>query len=191
MANNRLLMDALMGYADSGKLVAFYKWEEGDSLLVGYVKEIGISEVTFSEIDSRGQPDGETTVPFDSLYRLDEAPAYMERLRLFSTISPPSEKVHSATTQSPKVIARRLREATSTGECVSLQLKGSSRQDFQILRADGGWFEVDEYADNPLCPMTRTQLCLGQIQEMRWRGYAEKMVTALWQKRDESSLTTR
>ena len=132
-----MLIEKLQQYRDAKQMVAFSKWADGKGLLIGYVLEVTDSEVRFAEIDQLGQPDGEIELQLKSIYRLGDSPDYIERLKLFGQITPPITKSKGQVTKSKKGIAKRLKKAEISGECVSLMLPADLWTEFPRLAVRG------------------------------------------------------
>jgi len=168
-------------------MVSVCQWADGEGIVVGYVEEVTPTDARFSLIDPQGQPDKELVLPIVSIYRLEKIPAYIDRLLLFAKLSPPIPDAKGQATASPKVIAKRLREAASTGECVSITLLGDPRNDCRVLRIERDNIEIEEYHDNPLISANVRLVRLNQIARVRWRASGELAVTALWRQQRISS----
>jgi hypothetical protein len=161
-------------------VVCFYKWQDGDGLLVGRVQWVTTEDVSFALVDHTGDADSEVVVPLSSIYRITDSPDYVERLRLFAQLNPPIEKANGQITRSQKLIRSRLRTAALTGECVDLTLLSEESRECKVLRVDPKWCEVELYADDPLLPFDVVLTRYDQIVRMRWRSSVELSVTALW-----------
>ena len=175
-----MIFETLLQYKNANQPIAYCQWEDGDGLDVGYVQELSKSEVSFSTINPEGQSDGARTLPLKSVYRLESIPDYMDRLKLFSLLEPPLSESKGEYTRSPKVIAKRLRKAAETGECVSLTLNVEARDDFRVVRVDKDFCELEEYGDHPLKLRSSLVARISQIEKMTWRRKAEDCVTRVW-----------
>ena len=183
-----MIYETLQHYKAANQPIAYYQWEDGDGLGVGYVQDLTESEVSFSTIDPEGQSSGTWTLPLKSVYRLELIPDYMERLKLFGQLEPPFSESKGEFSRSPKVIAKRLREAAGTGECVSLTLKVATRDDFRVINVDKDFCELEEYGDHPLKLRSSLVARISQIEKMTWRSKAQDCVTRVWNAHRKSAI---
>jgi hypothetical protein len=179
-----MLFETLQRYQKTGQPVAFCSYADGGGILVGTVVELTDNEVKFSLISPLGKADEEQVLTFDRIFRLEDIPDYMERLRLFGQISQEIPDSKGQSTRSPIVIRKRLKEAGKTGECVRLQLLDDPSQDYRVMRVDKDFCELDEYGDNPLRVTTNRLVRYNQIESMKWRSSGELVVTELWKRTD-------
>jgi hypothetical protein len=175
-----VLVKKLTQCRDKKQLIGFSKWKDGDGLLFGRVLEVDQKVVRFALLNPDGSSDDEVTVRVAELLRLEERPAYAERLRLFASYRPPVGQRAGQTARSRATIARHLREALKTRECVSLKLLGDPRQDCRVLGCDGGRVEYEEFGDDPFVVSSTRIVHIGQVEELRWRSTGELAVTRAW-----------
>jgi hypothetical protein len=177
-----MLTEKLLKYQADQQLVCLYRWKEGDSFLVGRISEVTAVSVVLALIDDFGKPEPERdiVIPFTSIYRVEENPAYIERLQLLAGIETPLNKSKGQVTQSSKAIYKRLKEAALTDECVTLTLLSDSPADFRVLRTDRDWCELQQFWDNPTVPTNVALVRYDQISKMQWRSSSLRAVTALW-----------
>lgn len=178
-----MLYQKLLELKESGELVAFVKWADGDGMLVGIVRNVTPEEVAFDLIDPLGHVhDENSVVPMESIYELRDSPAYFRRLKMFGTLSKPDVKTKGSITKSQKEIARRLRVAVNTQECVGIRTRGDYEQDSRILGVDSKYCECITYRDDPLVEEERLILRLEHIEHVRWRSSNMAAVTEIWRR---------
>jgi len=173
-----MLYAKLLEYRKNKRLVGYCRWKDGEGLLFGRVVEVSRTQALFALVNPDGTFDEEKTEQLRDITRLTASPAYVKRLLLFAKLDVPKSKAEKTRTRA--TIAKRLRVAARTGECVDLTLKGDPRHEYRVVRVARDLVELEEYGDDPREVLDTKIVRIDQIATLTWRGTVENAVTRVW-----------
>jgi len=176
-----MLVEKLRQYKESGKMIGYCCWSDGEGLLLGRVVEVSDSEVVFADYDPLGRPKGEHRRPIESIYSVTELDDYVERLRLFAEHAQDVDpKAKGQTTKAQKQIRKFLKEAKVSGECLSIKVAGDDEYDHRVVEVASEACQLEEFGDDPLKPRLMKVVRYELVESIRRRASGELAVTALW-----------
>ncbi len=169
MPKYELLKAKLQEWKDSKQIVAFCPWEDRGAMLCGYVADVDESTVTFDEIGTCGQPDGQDVCRYKTLTYVYELKEYGDRLKNLKDFKPtlPDEIIWVAKRSE---VRRMVTEASRTQEIVDVTFKEDhSRVSVKVLAFDGKWMHLHIFNESISSSHEDIQR-ISAIHSIAWRN---------------------
>ena len=118
----------------TGEFVAYHKWgDTPDIFLVGVVRDLTDTKVTFANVDPRGRfEDDNYAVALRLIHTLDRDTFYIRRLKILNDLEP-EEETESEDVRKPAKIRALLDRAAEERAIVRLRTSADEANDFIIL----------------------------------------------------------
>lgn len=162
------VIDHLRTYVQSGNLIGFCPWEDGDGTIWGRILNVTHRGFRLQYIDPLGRDEEVKDYLFSEIIYFSESESYANRLLLLRNFNPSLPEEYKDVTDKDE-IREILEIARASGEVIRIDFPGEENISATIKTIVDGWVEITFYED-AMTVGGNQWLKIECIVSVRWRN---------------------